>query len=158
MPSRTLFHIAATVIVIFTFTACGQNSSPDSNTSAAMVQGNGIEVDDAWARPGMEGRMSAAYFLITNYTDMADTLVSVETEAAETSEVHESYEREEGMMGMRAMPELELPSQSTVRFEQGGLHVMLMELNRQLAEGDSLTLTLNFKNNEPVEVDIPVRM
>lgn len=123
-----------------------------------MVQGEGIEVEGAWARPGMEGRMSAAYFLITNYTEAADTLVSIETEAADTAEVHESYESEEGMMGMRAVPELELPSQSTVRFEQGGLHVMLMQLTQQFSEGDSLRITLNFKNNDPVDVAIPVRI
>ena len=158
MVSKSIFYPLSILGILFILSACGQNSSNDSGTTPAMVQGEGIDIEDAWARPGMEGRMSAAYFLITNYTDAADTLVSIETEAADAAEVHESYEREEGMMGMREITELELPSQSTVRFEQGGLHVMLIQLNRQYAEGDSLSLTLNFKNNDPLEIAVPVRI
>lgn len=122
------------------------------------MTGEGIQVEDAWARPGGEGRMSAVYFLISNYNAEDDVLVSVQSDVAQNVEVHESYEREEGMMGMREVPDLELPGQSTVRFEQGGLHVMLMQLTRQLADGDSFELTLTFQKNEPVTIEVPVRL
>lgn len=122
------------------------------------MDGEGIEVAEPWARPGSEGRMSAAYFLINNFKEEDDVLLSVETDVAEAAEVHESYEREEGMMSMREVPQLDLPAQSTVRFEQGGLHVMLMQLNRQLSDGDMFELTLMFENNEPVTVEVSVRL
>jgi copper(I)-binding protein len=142
--------------VVLLMASCQQ--SPQEQANGEMMQGEGIEVSDAWARPGAEGRMSAAYFLISNFNTEADKLVSVETEVAGAAEVHESYEREEGMMGMREVPELELPAQSTVRFEQGGLHVMLMDLTQQLSDGDTFQMTLAFEKGDSVTVDVPVRL
>lgn len=142
--------------VVLLMASCQQSSQEQAN--GEMMQGEGIEVSDAWARPGAEGRMSAAYFLISNFNTEADKLVSVETEVAGAAEVHESYEREEGMMGMREVPELELPAQSTVRFEQGGLHVMLMDLTQQLSDGDTFQMTLAFEKGDSVTVDVPVRL
>ncbi len=148
--------------IFFTFTAllllasCQQESNNQADDE--LMQGEGIEVSDAWARPGAEGRMSAAYFLVSNFNDEDDVLTNVEADAAQTAEVHESYEREEGMMGMRAVPQLDVPAQSSVRFEQGGLHVMLMDLTRQLSEGDTFQLTLTFQSGDSVSVDVPVRL
>ena len=122
------------------------------------MPGEGIEVQEAWARPGADGRMIAAYFLISNFNSEDDVLTSIETEVAQNAEVHESYEREEGMMSMRDVPRLDLPAQSTVRFEQGGLHVMLMQLTRKLSDGDTFKLTLTFEKNDPITVEIPVRL
>ena len=96
--------------------------------------------------------------MISNFNAEDDKLVSVETEVAGAAEVHESYEREEGMMGMREVPELELPAQSTVLFEQGGLHVMLMDLTQQLSDGDTFQMTLAFEKGDSVTVDVPVRL
>ena len=149
-------HILFLSAVLLLMVSCQQSSQDQANDE--MMQGEGIEVSDAWARPGAEGRMSAAYFLISNFNTEADKLVSVETEVAGAAEVHESYEREEGMMGMREVPELDLPAQSTIRFEQGGLHVMLMDLTQQLSDGDTFQLTLAFEKGDSVTVDVPVRL
>lgn len=156
MTMKSLFFGTLIIYILLIFTACQQGS--DNEASTSLMEGEGIEVVDPWARPGVEGRMSAAYFLISNFKDEDDVLTSVETDAAQTAEVHESYEREEGMMSMREVPNLDLPAKSTVRFEQGGLHVMLMQLTRQLSDGDTFELTLRFENNEPVTVEVPVRL
>ncbi|WP_340104391.1 copper chaperone PCu(A)C [Rhodohalobacter sp. 8-1] len=153
---KSLYFGTLIIFILLIFTACQQKS--DNQASTNLMEGEGIEVVDPWARPGAEGRMSAAYFLISNFKSEDDVLISVETDAAQNAEVHESYEREEGMMSMREVPQLDLPAQSTVRFEQGGLHVMLMQLNRQLSDGDTFELTLTFENNEPVTVEVPVRL
>lgn len=144
------------VVLLLPLTGCNQESSQQE--SDELMMGEGIEVEDAWARPGSEGRMSAVYFLIRNYNAEDDVLVSVQSDVAQNVEVHESYEREEGMMGMREVPDLELPGQTTVRFEQGGLHVMLIQLTRQLADGDLFELTLTFQKNDPVTIEVPVRL
>lgn len=148
-----LFLIAITFLFFF---SCQQEANEENNNAA--IQGDGIQVSDAWARPGAEGRMSAAYFLVSNFNMEDDKLLSVDTDIARTAEVHESYEREEGMMGMREVPQLDLPAQSTVRFEQGGLHVMLMDLTQQLSDGDMFKLTLAFEKADSVTVDVPVRL
>ncbi|HKL15998.1 MAG TPA: copper chaperone PCu(A)C [Balneolaceae bacterium] len=153
---KALTGILFTLTVLLFLTSCQQESN--NQTNGELMQGEGIEVSDAWARPGAEGRMSAAYFLISNFNSEDDVLTNVETDVAQTAEVHESYEREEGMIGMRAVPQLDVPAQSSVRFEQGGLHVMLMDLTQQLSEGDTFQLTLTFQSGDSVAVDVPVRL
>lgn len=153
---KTFAGFFLTAITFLLFVSCQQEANEENNTAA--IQGDGIQVSDAWARPGAEGRMSAAYFLVSNFNMEDDKLLSVDTDVARTAEVHESYEREEGMMGMREVPQLDLPAQSTVRFEQGGLHVMLMDLTQQLSDGDMFKLTLAFEKADSVTVDVPVRL
>lgn len=153
---KKFFLLIISILIALLASGCQQES--DSQNNDELVAGDGIHVEEAWARPGGEGRMSAAYFLISNFDTEDDVLVSVQSNVAQNVEVHESYEREEGMMGMREVTDLELPGQSTVRFEQGGLHVMLIQLTRQLTEGDSFELTLTFQNSDPVTIEVPVRM
>jgi len=136
----------------------GISCSGETEQQEQVIDGEGVQIEGAWARPASEGRMSAAYFLITNFEESEDALVGVESDVAQLVEVHESYEREEGMMGMREVPEVTLPAQSTVRFEQGGLHIMLIQVTRTLADGDTFELTLNFSNSEPQTIEVPVRL
>lgn len=156
MNNKSFTGILFAALIVLLFVSCQQESERQENND--LIQGEGVEVSDAWARPGAEGRMSAAYFQITNFNSEADLLTSIETDVAQNAEVHESYEREEGMMSMREVPQLDLPAQSTVRFEQGGLHVMLIQLTRQLSDEDTFELTLFFEKNDPVTVEIPVRL
>jgi copper(I)-binding protein len=142
------------VFALFFAISCGGETEQQEQ----VVDGEGVEIEGAWARPASEGRMSAAYFLITNFEESDNALIGVESDVAQLVEVHESYEREEGMMGMREVPEVELPAQSTVRFEQGGLHIMLIQVTRTLADGDTFELTLNFSNSESQTIEVPVRL
>lgn len=136
-------------------TSCG--SGEDEKNESLRIDGEGIEVEGAWARPGSEGRMSAAYLLITNFEETADTLINLESNASQLTELHESYEMEEGMSGMREVEHLVIPSRTTVRLEPGGLHVMLIQLLRDYSEGDVIELTLEFSGGQMVTVSIPVR-
>ncbi|MEX0662806.1 MAG: copper chaperone PCu(A)C [Balneolaceae bacterium] len=125
--------------------------------SSSQITGEGVEVEGSWARPGSEGGTSAAYFLITNFEQEADTLLSVQSDVAQLIEVHESYEQDGDMVGMREAGQVEIPAESTIRFERGGLHVMLMQLTQSLSDGDSFELTLNFANHDNITLEIPVR-
>lgn len=154
---RTLFgSFSLLAVLALVLTACSKEpSATTERTSDFSYQG--IEIQDAWARPGAEGGMSAAYFRISNGAGEADTLRSAQSEVAMLTEVHESFQQQ-GMMGMREVPFVEIPARSSVVFQQGGLHVMLIRLKEGLAEGDSVALTLTFSHSEPVTVQVPVRM
>ncbi len=130
----------------------------DRTDESALITGEGIHIEGTWARPATEGRMSATYFLITNFEDEPDTLIGVQSDVAQLVEIHESYQMEGDMMGMREVPQLEIPAQSTVRLQQGGLHVMLIQLTRTLSDGDTFELTLNFANSEDITIEIPARL
>lgn len=149
-------YLASLLLLSVLIAGCQQDG--ESGTELNLAEGSGINIEGAWARPASEGRMSAAYFLITNFDDEQDLLLSVQSDVARNVEVHESYEREEGMMGMREITDLEIPGQSTVRFEQGGLHIMLIQLTRQLQDGDTFDLTLTFENHGEITVTVPARL
>lgn len=125
--------------------------------SSEKIVGEGIAVEGTWARPGIEGGNSAAYFLITNFEQEPDTLLSIQSDVAQIVEVHESYQQDNYMAGMREAGKVEIPANSTVKFEQGGLHVMLMQLAKPLSDGDSFEITLNFASHNNITLDIPVR-
>ncbi len=152
-PVRLLPAILLFLAVILV--GCG--AGDESEEQPAAIDGEGISVEGSWVRPARAGRMSAGYFLITNFEDVDDTLTGISSGAAELTEIHESYEREEGMMGMREVPELTIPAQSTVTFEPGGLHIMFIQVSQSIEEGDQVEVTLHFANYGDLAVELPVR-
>lgn len=155
---KTLYSnfIPAIFLMLFLIAGCSQEEQPQPQPESMM--GEGIEVEEAWARPGSADRMSAAYFILTNFDEEPDTLLSVETDAAELVEIHESYITEEGLTGMRDVSQVLVPSQSSVPFREGGLHVMLIMLSQTLEEGDSIDMTLNFARTGSQTITVPVRL
>ncbi len=143
------------MVLFFAAAGCGERDEADRQTG--LLDGEGVAIEGAWARPGSEGGMSAGYFLITNFDTEADTLVGASSEVAELTEIHESYEREEGMMGMRQIDRLELPPQSTLRFEPGGLHLMFIRLQENLTVGDEIEVRLQFSSGEEQSVTLTVQ-
>ena len=62
-----------------------------------------------------------------------------------------------GVMSMKMQKSVPVPAQQEVIFKPGGLHVMLFNLKQDLKVGDTMTLTLNFKEVGDVVIDVPVR-
>lgn len=145
--------ISFLLITGFLITSCNS----DTSESQGRFEGEGITIEGAWARPAGEGRISAAYFLISNFEEEPDTLISVQSDAARMVEIHESYQQEDDMVGMREVPELEIPAQSTVTLKQGGLHVMLIQLEQPLTEGDEIELVLEFAIAGEQTLSVPVQ-
>lgn len=102
--------------------------------------------------------MSALYAWIGNGTASADTLQSVSTDAANTVEIHESYENDDGMRGMRPVGPVPVPAGEQVALAPGGTHVMLIGLNRTLQPGDSLAVDFQFAQAGTRSMTVPVRM
>jgi copper(I)-binding protein len=102
------------------------------------------------------GMTSAVYFVLRNRGSQADRLVGASTAAAGRVELHET--RQEGdMMRMTPVQAVEIPPGGEVVFKPGGLHVMLMDLKRDLKVGDSFELTLKFERAGDLTVTVAVR-
>jgi copper(I)-binding protein len=63
-------------------------------------------------RPGAMNRNTATFLNVTNNTDIDDTLLSVQSELAKVVELHETYEKEKDMMGMRHVDYIIIPKKS----------------------------------------------
>lgn len=148
------------VFLIYFFNACSpseEQASDFSEDGQTLSEEIGMIVEEAWARPASEGRVSAAYFTIKNNSSIVDTLLSVSSDIAGLVEIHESFEQEGGMMGMRDAGSLEILAGQTVNLEPGGFHVMLIQLNKQLNEGDEFDLTLHFAQQGDQTISIAAK-
>ena len=143
----------------FLFLGCNSesNSSNDSNSEKEIVLGK-ISLDNGWARPGSQHGKSAAYLRISNGTASPDTLLSFSTKAAESIELHESIENDDGTTSMQPAGQQIISDGQKLLLEPGGLHLMLINLNRNVALGDSLQLSLKFARAGTVTTTIPVQI
>ena len=92
-------------------------------------------VDKAWVRlPAVPGRPGAAYFTLQGGSTDA-TLIAVDSPRLRKAELHESMAG-----GMRALPGVALPSNTTATFAPGGRHVMLFDLDPRLHPGETVPL------------------
>jgi periplasmic copper chaperone A len=139
-----------------------------------QLAASGIEVSGAWARPaiagagnasghgshGMEAPMagsnSAAYMVITNNSSTPERLLRVESNAAQTIEMHETTIIDE-IASMAQVEAIEAPANGQVELKPGGLHIMFIGLTRDLAVGDQIELTLVFENAGRLVVTAEVR-
>ena len=124
--------------------------------SACHTSINEIEVQGAWARPGDQGRNSAVYFTIKN-PNGEDSLNEVSSSIAEIVQIHRSILNDDGSMQMQQQEFVALPVGTEVLFEPGGIHVMLMGLQKPLLAGDHFEIILQFRNSEDMIVDVLVK-
>lgn len=125
--------------------------------SACGAASGELTIQDAWARPANTGENGAAYFIIENGTASDDSLMSVSSDIATAAEVHMSMGDANGVMSMQMQEAVTIPAGEPVEFKPGGLHVMLVNLTRDLKPGETITLTLNFKETGSVVVEVPVK-
>ena len=86
-------------------------------------------------------------------------LLEVRTPVAGRAEIHEMA-MEGQVMRMRQVKSIDLPAGKPVVLASGGYHVMLLDLKRQLKEGENVELTLVVQDaaakRQEVKVTLPV--
>jgi len=116
-----------------------------------------LGVVDAWGRPSPSAATNAAFYMTINNPGEADQLISADSPACGVTELHEMYDKGEGVMGMRPVEGIEIPADSTVTLQPGGLHVMCIDRLEDFSPGDSIQLTLEFQNAGTMTVDATIR-
>jgi copper(I)-binding protein len=117
----------------------------------AMAQ---TTVEDAWARATVPGQPATGAFM-TLKADADSTLISVQSPAAKDTQIHQSTMKGD-VMSMLPVDEVSLPAGEPVVFDANGYHVMLMDLVKQVKEGDAVPLTLKIKNAQGEEETLEV--
>ena len=117
-----------------------------------------VVIEDAYARVSSAMAQSGAVFMtIYNHNDFAEVLIGASSDVAQRVELHTHIQNAEGVMRMVEVEGgIAMAPDETVMLERGGLHVMLLGLNRALAHGDSFSLTLEFQNSDPITIEVPV--
>ena len=113
-------------------------------------------ISDAWIRATPPGaKTGAAYLSISGDATASDTLLGASSAAAGSVELH-AHVTEDGLSRMQRLAEVPVPAGETVRFEPGGLHLMLIGIAAPLVAGQRVTLALRFANAGEIEITAPV--
>lgn len=121
-----------------------------------------IQISQPRARAAQKGGNSAVFLDIKGINDR---LIQVTCEDCTTVELHthltEIEEAQEGhkieVKRMRPVPFIQITKDAVTELKPGGLHIMLLDLKKPLAEGETVKLTLFFEKSPPVEVIAPVK-
>ena len=122
------------------------------------IEKHGIEFSNYWLRAAPHNHpVTAGYVDITNFNDVADTLISVSSSFAKRNEIHE-MKIDGDIMKMREIPDgLILQPSEVIKLEPGGFHLMFMGLNQMISEGNEHTITLVFEKAGEIKLDFPVK-
>jgi len=150
-----VLRLATMLALLVALAACGSGSSTATGD---------ITVTGAWVRVTTADQPAGGYFVIANASAEADALTSVSSPAFGSVQMHETVmmtaepgQSGSGMMGMQPVSEIAVPADGTVALEPGGYHLMLMQPTGPIAPGDTVELTLTFRNADPIIVSAVVK-
>jgi len=117
-----------------------------------------VTVTEPWVRATVPAQKSTGAFMQLQAATPA-RLLEVRTPVAGRAEIHEMA-MEGQVMRMRQVKSIDLPAGKPVVLASGGYHVMLLDLKRQLKEGENVELTLVVQDaaakRQEVKVTLPV--
>mgnify|MGYP005845397673 CR=1 FL=1 len=123
----------------------------------ALAGSEDVVIEGAWSRASIgTSRPGAAYMTIRNTGDEAVTLTGLRTDLAMMPEVHKTSTDGDGTSNMAPAGEIEIAPGASVDLEPGGLHAMLMKLQRPMKTGETFPLTLIFSDGGEVTVTVPI--
>ncbi len=125
--------------------------------ASACASPTELSIEDPWARAGFQGDNSAVYLEIINSTDQGDGLIGASSDVAIMTQIHLSKMDAEGTMTMEQQDLVGIPANDVVELAPGGLHVMLMNLVKDLNVGDTFELTLEFQRAGDITVEVEVK-
>jgi copper(I)-binding protein len=100
--------------------------------------------------------VAGAFLTITNNGTEDDVLIAVSSPISQRGEVHE-MKMDGDTMKMREMADgLVIPAGETVELKPGGYHLMFMQLNEPLIEGETVEMTLEFQNAGSITVPVAI--
>lgn len=124
--------------------------------SADSMRVGDLVIESPWARASIgTSRPAAAYMTIRNVGKSADVLLEVETSVSGMSEVHK-MEMKDGVATMGPVGPIEIPAGAVVELAPGGLHVMLMKLQKPLKNGEGFSMTLVFEKAGRIDMAVPI--
>lgn len=153
-------RLVALVAVLAASACFGGCSRVDVALPAAAVAGPRLSVEDAWVHPTTgedDPSTTAAYLTIVNPGDADVKLTSAECADAGVLQLHEMVMQAGKMVMQETKEGIAVPAGGHAHLTPGGFHIMMMMLNRKLAVGDRVTLTLHFSDGGQLTVVAPVK-
>lgn len=129
-----------------------------ASLAGAAAQAGDISVSGAWIADAPPAAMTrAAYVTLENTSDADIGIVAVSAEGFGMARLHESKMKDDGVMMMHAVHQLDLAPGVELEMAPGGLHIMLMHPKAPVAEGDTVALTFTLSDAKTLSVDAVVQ-
>ena len=122
------------------------------------IKAGDLVITQAWSRATPGGaKIGGGYLTIENKGSAPDRLIGGSADVAGNVQVHEMA-MNSGVMTMRALDKgLAIEPGKIVKLAPGGYHLMLMDLNSPLKQGDKLPVTLDFEKAGKVKLTFDVQ-
>ena len=133
--------------------------SSAANEAEAGTPGE-LTVTNVWSRTAPAVAQNGVFYMtLSNLTESDEELQSVSTDACDVVELHEMYDKGDGLMGMRPAPGGIIPiaAGETVELNPGGLHIMCIGKDGEFKVDDTIPLTLQFAHAGEVAVTAVVK-
>ena len=125
--------------------------------NAMAQQADSLIVDDPYVREmPPTAPATGAFMTFINESNQDIIIVRADSDAAKVVELH-THIHDQGVMRMREIPEIVVPAMGQTELKPGGLHIMLINPTRSLAEGDKVAIDLFFKDGSQSQVEAEVR-
>ena len=125
---------------------------------AEDVMAGNLVISQAWCRASPGGsKVGGGYLTIENKGSAPDRLIGGSADFAGKVEVHEMATKN-GVMTMRPLDNgLTIEPGKTVKLAPGGYHLMLLDLDSSLKQGDKVPVTLKFEKAGEVKLSFDVQ-
>jgi copper(I)-binding protein len=144
---------SALVVALVVTVSCGNEADDTDAEREAIATVGELEIVEAYVHALMMG--GAAYFTIENTGDTDDALIGAVCNAARRVDLHETV-TDGRMMKMQPVEEIAVPAGGEAIMEPGGYHVMLIDLKQEYEVGDTLDMTLTFKEAGAIDLAVEV--
>lgn len=136
------------LFILFCFTSLEAISGQKQNNSFFLHGGYTFE--------SFSGQKNAAVYISAfNYSDKDIIINSVTTEISEISEIHE-IKKNGNIMKMSKIEKLKIKANDSFFFQPGGTHIMLMNLKKELKDGEQFILKFLSDSGDTIEANIKV--
>ena len=123
---------------------------------AAQPAGTDVQVKDAWVRWLPADTPGAGYMTLVNTGSTEHVLVAVDSPDYADVGMHLTQD-DHGIARMTPVTSIDLKPHDTVRFAEGGYHLMLMRPHRAIHPGDKVLIKFHFDSGPVVSVPFEVR-
>lgn len=139
-------RLAASVLIAIAVSAMAQTARAEAEHFGALV------VADFWAAPAAQGASTRLYMTVSNDGQDDVHLISVTTPVSRSTKW--MYAPAPG----RSMPleSVAVRADQTVSFTDGGMWIELCDLQRDLADGGRIPVTLHFADGSQMDISVPV--
>jgi len=126
-------------------------------SSAYTDESGQVIITDAWVREAPPGApVMGGYLTMKNIHDEDVVITGSKSSMFKNVEIHKT-KIVDGIARMAHQTQLHLQSGSSMKFEPGGLHLMMMMPNGAINKGDIIDITLQLETGEEVQFQAPVQ-